>query len=186
MPVSRRQFLSTSAAVGALPPVPARAARPVATLTGTTTPPTAPMIALNRMAYGPRPGDVTRVLSIGLPAYIAEQLAPAAIDDNTCDGRLAARNYKTLNLACGQLWTQYHNLPNWNDRLLPWREVRDATWIRAVYSKRQLQEVAVEFWYNHFNVHGTSSSDIACAWPNYDRVMRKHALGNFRGVLEKG
>ena len=190
MPVSRRRFLGTSATVGAavavgtVPATPARAARSAFSVNSTTTPPSFAMIALNRMAYGPRPGDVQRVRTMGLPAYIEEQLAPATIDDSACDQRFAARNYKTLSLSRGELWTGYHKLPAWNDRLLPWREVRDATWVRAVYSKRQLQEVIVEFWHNHFNVHGTSSSDIACTWPDYDRTLRKHCFGNFRALLE--
>jgi uncharacterized protein (DUF1800 family) len=189
MLVSRRRFLSTSATIGAAVTVGAvpnaHAAPHTITLDSTAIPPSPVMIALNRMAYGPRPGDIERVRSMGLPAYINEQLAPATINDSACDQRLAARNYKTLNLARGQMWTQYHDLPAWNDRLLPWREVRDATWIRAVYSKCQLQEVLVEFWYNHFNVHATSSSDIACTWPDYDRTLRTHSLGNFRALLEE-
>lgn len=189
MLVSRRRFLSTSAAigaavsVGAVPATPAHAASTPITLSNSA--PAPAMIALNRMAYGPRPADVERVRAMGLAAYIVEQLAPATIDDSACDQRLATRNYKTLNLSRTQLWTGYHDLPNWGDRLLPWREVRDATWIRAVYSKRQLQEVLVEFWHNHFNVHATSNSDIACTWPDYDRTLRKHSLGNFRALLEE-
>ena len=46
------------------------------------------MIALNRMAYGPRPGDLERVRSIGLTAYVDEQLNPGA--DPDCDARIAA------------------------------------------------------------------------------------------------
>ncbi len=178
MPVSRRRFLGTSAAVGAavvvgeLPAVATAAPRTSIPQRLNSTPPAGPMIALNRMAYGPRPGDVERVKALGLDAYVEEQLAPANIDDSDCDRRLGARNYQTLNLSRTELWTQYHKLPNWNDRLLPFREVRDATWIRAVYSKRQLQEVLLEFWHNHFNVHATSNSDIACTWPDYDRSLR--------------
>src|ERR1043165_8468115 len=38
--------------------------------------------ALNRLAYGPRPGDVERVKQIGLSAWIDQQLNPDAIDDS--------------------------------------------------------------------------------------------------------
>src|SRR5688572_16531155 len=37
--------------------------------------------ALNRLTYGPRPGDVERVKAMGLQKWIESQLAPARIDD---------------------------------------------------------------------------------------------------------
>ena len=55
--------------------------------------------------------------------------------------------------------------------------------LRAVYSERQLQEVMVDFWQNHFNVF---SGKQASRWyiPSYERdVLRKHALGNFKDLL---
>lgn len=55
--------------------------------------------------------------------------------------------------------------------------------LRAVYSERQLQEVMVDFWQNHFNVF---AGKAAVRWyiPSYERdVLRKHALGNFRDLL---
>ncbi|HEX8190295.1 MAG TPA: DUF1800 domain-containing protein [Pyrinomonadaceae bacterium] len=56
--------------------------------------------------------------------------------------------------------------------------------LRAVYSERQLQEVMVDFWTNHFNVFAQKGAD---RWflTSYDRdVIRPHALGNFRDLLE--
>ncbi|HMQ04894.1 MAG TPA: DUF1800 domain-containing protein [Pyrinomonadaceae bacterium] len=55
--------------------------------------------------------------------------------------------------------------------------------LRAVYSERQLQEVMVDFWQNHFNVF---SGKAAVRWyiPSYERdVLRKHALGSFRDLV---
>ncbi|MFN2500574.1 MAG: DUF1800 domain-containing protein [Pyrinomonadaceae bacterium] len=55
--------------------------------------------------------------------------------------------------------------------------------LRAVYSERQLQEVMVDFWQNHFNVF---AGKAAVRWyiPSYERdVIRKHALGNFRDLV---
>jgi uncharacterized protein (DUF1800 family) len=55
--------------------------------------------------------------------------------------------------------------------------------LRAVYSERQLQEVMVDFWQNHFNVF---SGKAAVRWyiPSYERdVLRKYALGNFKDLL---
>ncbi|HLM60838.1 MAG TPA: DUF1800 family protein, partial [Pyrinomonadaceae bacterium] len=55
--------------------------------------------------------------------------------------------------------------------------------LRAVYSEKQLNEVMVDFWTNHFNVF---SGKAATRWflPHYDReVIRPNALGNFKDLL---
>ena len=55
--------------------------------------------------------------------------------------------------------------------------------LRDVYSERQLQEVMVDFWQNHFNVY---AGKAAVRWyiPSYERdVLRPNALGNFRDLL---
>lgn len=55
--------------------------------------------------------------------------------------------------------------------------------LRAVYSERQLQEVMVDFWQNHFNVFAGKAA-VRCYIPSYERdVLRKHALGNFRDLV---
>ncbi len=43
---------------------------------------------LNRLGYGPRPGDVERVRRLGLRQYIAQQLHPETIDDSAVEARL--------------------------------------------------------------------------------------------------
>ena len=69
-------------------------------------------------------------------------------------------------------------------RLQPVREVETATWLRAVYSRRQLGEVLADFWHDHFNVFGWDQQ-IAPVFASYDRdAIRRHALGNFREMLE--
>ena len=58
-----------------------------------------------------------------------------------------------------------------------------ATQYRQIFSKRQLYEVMVEFWSDHFNVN---QQDGFCRWmKNRDdyRVARKHALGSFPEML---
>ncbi len=55
--------------------------------------------------------------------------------------------------------------------------------MRAVYSERQLNEVMVDFWTNHFNIY---AGKAATRWflPEYDRdVIRPNALGNFKDLL---
>jgi len=63
-------------------------------------------------------------------------------------------------------------------------ELNASRLLRAVYSERQLQEVMVDFWTNHFNVYAQKGAD---RWylTSYDRdVIRPNALGNFRDLLE--
>jgi uncharacterized protein (DUF1800 family) len=146
------------------------------------------------------------VRTLGLEAYIEEQLNPAAISDALCDTRLAAARLRIvypagtgyaardeaaplgfLNSTVAELWprSNFGNQMAWAERMRPWEEVRVATWIRAVYSKRQLQELMVEFWHNHFNVNAGSDAAISVGFPAYDRLMRQHCLGNFRTLLEE-
>jgi uncharacterized protein (DUF1800 family) len=56
--------------------------------------------------------------------------------------------------------------------------------LRAVYSERQLHEVMVDFWTNHFNVFAGKGAD---RWllPAYDRdTIRPHAMGKFSELLQ--
>src|SRR5512143_2064891 len=44
---------------------------------------------LNRIGYGPRPGDVERVKQMGIDKYIDLQLHPERIDDSGIEAKLA-------------------------------------------------------------------------------------------------
>jgi uncharacterized protein (DUF1800 family) len=61
--------------------------------------------ALNRLAYGPRPGDVERVKHMGLAKWIDQQLNPNAIDDRALQARL--ENYPTLAMSTAKLLADY-------------------------------------------------------------------------------
>jgi uncharacterized protein (DUF1800 family) len=63
------------------------------------------MHALNRLAYGPRPGDVERVRQMGLAKWIDQQLNPNSIDDKALDARL--ENYPTLKMTSAKLIEDY-------------------------------------------------------------------------------
>lgn len=65
-------------------------------------------------------------------------------------------------------------------------QIRDETILaqlaRAIYSNRQLQEVMVDFWFNHFNVFADKGASKL--WlSDYEDRIRTHALGNFRELL---
>jgi uncharacterized protein (DUF1800 family) len=61
--------------------------------------------AMNRLAYGPRPGDVERVRQMGLAKWIDQQLAPNSIDDRALNARL--ENLPTLSMSSAQLIAEY-------------------------------------------------------------------------------
>jgi uncharacterized protein (DUF1800 family) len=61
--------------------------------------------ALNRLAYGPGPGDVERVRQMGLEKWIDQQLHPESIDDAALDKRL--ENYPTLRMSSAELEDQF-------------------------------------------------------------------------------
>ncbi|MGB7844120.1 MAG: DUF1800 domain-containing protein [Candidatus Acidiferrum sp.] len=63
--------------------------------------------ALNRLAYGPRPGDVERVRQMGLAKWIDQQLNPKSIDDSAVEARL--NGYPTLRMTSAQLMAEYPN-----------------------------------------------------------------------------
>ena len=54
---------------------------------------------------------------------------------------------------------------------------------RAVYSPRQLEEVLVDFWLNHFNVYRDKNT-VGMLLTSYERdAIRPHVLGRFRDML---
>ncbi|MEM8959850.1 MAG: DUF1800 domain-containing protein [Acidobacteriota bacterium] len=154
-------------------------------------PPDLGVIVHNRCAFGPRPGDVAAFQALGsddtgrLTAWVDQQLAPGSIPDVDVDNRLSAAGFTTLGKSLTELWADHVVAnPPWEVRMQPLWETRAATWIRAVYSERQLLEVLASFWHDHFSVFGPDYW-IGPVFVHYDRdIIRAHALGNFRTFLE--
>ncbi len=97
-------------------------------------------LVLNRLAYGPTPDEIDRVLAgptaIGPEAYIAEQLAPELILENVdADPGVALLNAK---LQSNRAYSE--DLQAWHI-------------LRATLAKRQLLETLMQFWDNHFNTY---------------------------------
>jgi uncharacterized protein (DUF1800 family) len=154
-------------------------------------PPPLAVIAYNRAAFGPSPGDLAGFDALGstdeqrLQAWVDAQLDPASIVDADCDWRMANSGYTTLNKSLAQYWAEHHlGNPPWEVRMRPFWETQRATFMRAVYSRRQLKEVLADFWHNHFNVLGDDYMG-GPLFAHYDRdVIRANMLGNFRVMLE--
>jgi uncharacterized protein (DUF1800 family) len=133
------------------------------------------MRLLNRMAYGPRPGDVARVARLGAAAYVEEQLAPDTLpEDAVLTWRLGTLA-DTLDPDTGLLFDE-------DDKRLV-AALRQSATLRAVYSRRQLQERMVEFWTNHFNIYAFKGQGPQLKVIDDGETIRKHALGKFRDLL---
>jgi len=136
--------------------------------------------ALNRLSWGVAPGEYQRVAALAatpedaLRCYVEEQLSPEKIEDRYAHAALAPM--EAIRQPVAEL---YECKPaQLNDEL-----TRQAV-IRAVHSRRQLFEVMVGFWTDHFNI---DSSKTDCRWFKTvdDRsVIRPHALGSFRDLLK--
>ena len=154
------------------------------------------VLVYNRLAYGPRPGDLERFAALPgadahgqLSAWLDEQLAPDSIDDSELEALLAENNLTTLAKTPAQIWTEHvtyesNNDDQWEVYSRPGVEARLATYLRVTHSRRQLFEVMVDFWHNHFNVYGAHDQALPY-FGLYDRdAIRAHALGNFGEMLK--
>jgi uncharacterized protein (DUF1800 family) len=150
---------------------------------------------LNRLAFGPRPGDVERVTKMGVQNWVDQQLHPESIPmPAELDQRL--RSLDTANRSAGDSLAEFVELRRqvrdedegaMQQRRFAQarvaREAAEARLLRAVDSPRQLEEVMVDFWYNHFNVFSGKGVDRALI-TSYERdAIRPYALGNFRDLL---
>ena len=138
-------------------------------------------LALNRITFGARTEERNRFLEIGLQAYIEEQLDFESIDDFSCDLQLSTFN--TLTKDANELEGISNQLFDGYDRNSVPNELRQATLIRQLYSKRQLYEVMVDFWSDHFNIFIEKGECFYLKTVDDREVIRKHALGSFRDLV---
>jgi uncharacterized protein (DUF1800 family) len=187
-PLSRRDFLRASgalaawAALAACQPNPRRATPLPPTSDPAGTPVVTPAVGdealvahtLRRISFGPTPEMFARVRRIGLGAFIDEQLRPQQLDDSPVEAQLA--RFTTLamtNLERLQLDRQGQ----------PAQELIAATLLRQRHSQRQLYEMMVDFWSNHFNISITKGLCRALKTDDDLHVIRRHALDTFPALL---
>jgi uncharacterized protein (DUF1800 family) len=131
---------------------------------------------LNRAAFGPWYGDVQRIRQIGFDKYIDEQLQPELINDVAADTQVAG--LKAVTMDPSALRAGYQNKPRAVVQQLQAHKL-----IRAVYSLRQLREVMVDFWFNHFNLFSGKDA-LQFLTPGYERdAIRPHVLDKFKDLL---
>jgi uncharacterized protein (DUF1800 family) len=175
---------------------------------------------LNRLGFGPAPGDIVRVRALGLQAYIDQQLRPERMPDAAIAERLAT--FETLGKSTREMAETYYlpaqvarreqqrkqaaqdpamaaepsnpaanrppMTPEQMDAVRMERqalgELTEAKVLRAAYSERQLQEVLVDFWFNHFNVF-SGKGPVRLYLHEYERdAIRPYVLGKFRDLLQ--
>jgi uncharacterized protein (DUF1800 family) len=167
---------------------------------------------LNRTGFGPEPGAVDRIRRGGLARYLDQQLEPEKIPDSGVVSRLStlrtlqessrdlAQGYFVPAMierrraksavdmpASGGAAMDARRTPEERAAMMQEREVlaelAEQKILRAAYSERQLQEVMVDFWFNHFNVFaGKGATRVYLT--EYERdAIRPNALGKFRSLL---
>ena len=166
------------------------------------TPQDSSLHALNRLAYGPRPGDVRRVAADGVMRWIDRQLSPEEIDDHRLAERerqfqileydrrdLAAmyteaqRERRERKLAADTMADKDGASPIAQRGKRLTGEFAELAVVRAALSERQLYEIMVDFWTNHFNVYFAKGADRFLT-PDYtEHTIRPRAMGKFADLL---
>ena len=160
--------------------------------------------ALNRLAYGARPGEADSVARFGVMRWIDRQLEPDRIPDQRVTER--ERSFKILDYDRADLASRYRDAQRERQRTQrdaaasgdtervkaagPMREFRELggelqqlAIVRAALSERQLREVMVDFWTNHFNVFIGKGADRFLLPSYIEETIRPRALGRFEDLL---
>ena len=203
LPMTRRGALA--AAVAALawrPTFAAKAAPPVDPAQAEA------LHVLDRFAFGPAPGDLERVTQMGASAWIAEQMQPdhLALPAFLADQLAQLRTPEETQRQMVQQYRDQQREAREEKRAEPaspdgkkmpteaGKERRQAVamvnveageerLLQALNSPRQLQEVLVDFWFNHFNVF-QGKGLVRVLVESYEReAIRPFVLGRFRTML---
>ena len=135
--------------------------------------------------------DVAYFQSLGpnddvrLERYVDEQLRDDLPDPEWESRKAAYPN--SFDILDEDLATTYseRECAGFNDYAEPQRQVERAAFTRACYGHRQLHELMVDFWHNHFNIFSGGDEDIYVSWADWDKtIIREHAFGNFHDMVQ--
>lgn len=168
--------------------------------------------ALNRLAFGPLPGQVEEVAAGGVMRWIERQLAPATGPDRALIQR--ERQFDVLRRSPDDLARDFAELrqqlvraradaarqsnggssPDQRREQLKGQnagaelrrlgaELQQLAVVRATTAERQLDEVMVDFWVNHFNIFIGKSLDRVLLPDFVEHTIRPNAMGRFEDLL---
>jgi uncharacterized protein (DUF1800 family) len=154
---------------------------------------------VNRLGFGPTPGDLEHVRQAGFEGYIEEQLhsdtdsLPLALQQQL--QRLPSFGKNTFELYRDFYWKIQLPDEKGTDaakverRLLASLtqqvpvQARIARLARAIASPHRLHEVLVDFWFSHFNVFEHKGLDKLWVGAFEAEAIRPHMLGRFSDLL---
>ena len=132
---------------------------------------------LKRISFGPHRDEMASIETLGIDAYIEQQLDHLNINDGTLEADIQAL-FPLINQTAAQLYAGFpDNIFDVATQMIA------ATQYRQMFSKRQLFEVMVEFWGDHFNIHLINGLGPTLKPVDDINVIRAHALGNFKDML---
>lgn len=163
---------------------------------------------LNRLSFGASATSLEHFNQFGFESWLEDQLLKPA-DDPELDKRIAdARlliEYDDGITGEGAEWTALSEMRPyryldadpatllkfldfsqgfaWDERIRPTREIISLSTMRATHADAQLKEVITQFWHEHFSVNALKDEQTAIFFPQYDKAIRVHSLGNFRDLL---
>jgi uncharacterized protein (DUF1800 family) len=129
---------------------------------------------VNRITFGLLPADLERARSLGFAGFVEEQIHPESIDDSAAATAVAGM-FPTLALGAAALLQR--------EKPEVVRDLKGAALYRAVRSRRQLFEMMVDFWSNHFNVYHQDGQVAYLKTVDDREVVRPYAFGRFRDLL---
>ena len=151
---------------------------------------------LNRLAFGPTLADFRQVKALGIARWIAEQLHPRSIPEpfaltlrldqlgTLADNAVELRQlYGPLRPILGVKPTPEEVEAQLERARIVLAEAQEDRVLRALMSRRQLQEVMVDFWFNHFNAFAGKGLDRIWIGNYVARAIRPFVLGHFRDLL---
>jgi hypothetical protein len=133
---------------------------------------------IHRATQGFQSGAFEEAQGMGYGAWLEWQLAPESIDDTALDAILGG--FPNMTMSTKEIWDAYGGVMG--EGTVPITELRAATLLRSIYTRRQLQERMVEFWTDHFNIYPDGLARFMKTADDRD-VIRAHALGNFEDLL---
>lgn len=133
--------------------------------------------ALKRTSFGPHRDTLAAINSDGIDAFLEQQLNYTDIDVSALETEIAARFPQTLATPAQLILGFPDNIYQLATQMIA------AAQYRQMFSERQLYEVMVEFWSDHFNIHLINGLCPTLKPSDDQQVIRQHALGNFRELL---